>query len=105
MAGIAFHEPLTGHAKFDKLVARFADEPDPDKAEGIRRRIWDFQCGNIEQLFAEATLHPNASKITGVVCGIRVEEVEVELTRKARYMDKLVDELARGKKLESILRT
>ena len=58
-----------------------------------------------EQLFAEATLHPNASKITGVVCGIRVEEVEVELTRKARYMDKLVDELARGKKLESILRT
>ena len=63
------------------------------------------RASTFEQLFAEATLHPNASKITGVVCGIRVEEVEVELTRKARYMDKLVDELARGKKLESILRT
>ena len=41
MAEVAFHEPLTGHAKFDELVARFADEPDPDKAEGIRRSIWD----------------------------------------------------------------
>ena len=58
-----------------------------------------------EQLFAEAKLHPNAHLIQGVVCGIRVEEVENELRQKARYMDKLVDELARGKKLESILRT
>lgn len=41
MAEVAFHEPLTGHAEFDDLVARFADEPDPDKAEGIRRSIWD----------------------------------------------------------------
>ncbi len=58
-----------------------------------------------EQLFAEAELHPNASLIKGVVCGVRVEEIETELTRNARYMDKLVDELARGKKMESILRT
>jgi len=58
-----------------------------------------------EELFADAELHPNASLITGVVCGYRVEEIEVELTRKVRYMDKLVDELVRGKKLESILRT
>ena len=41
MAEVAFHEPLTGHAEFDGLIARFADEPDPDKAEGIRRSIWD----------------------------------------------------------------
>jgi len=41
MAEIAFHEPLTGHAEFDDLIAKFADEPDPDRAEGVRREIWD----------------------------------------------------------------
>ena len=58
----------------------------------------------VEEFFAAATLHPNASKITGVVCGYRVEDIENALTQKARYMDKLMDELARGKKMESILR-
>ena len=58
----------------------------------------------IEEFFAKAKLNPNASKITGVICGYRVEEIENPLTQKARYMDKLVDELARGKKMESILR-
>lgn len=47
----------------------------------------------------------NASLITGVICGYRVEEIEDELTRKARYLDKLIDELARGKKIESTLRS
>ena len=58
-----------------------------------------------EGLFEAATLHPNASLITGVICGYRVEEVEDSLTRKARYVDKLVDELARGKAPEKILRS
>ena len=58
-----------------------------------------------EQFFAEATLHPNASRITGVICGYRVEEIETPLTQQARYLDKLVDELARGRKMEKILRT
>ncbi len=58
-----------------------------------------------EELFEDAELHPNASLITGVICGYRVEEIENPLTQKARYMDKLVDELARGKKMESILRS
>ena len=58
-----------------------------------------------EQLFAKAKLNPNASLIKGFVCGIRVEEIENPLTQKVRYLDKLVDELARGKKLESILRS
>ena len=57
-----------------------------------------------EELFERATLHPNAHLIEGVICGYRVEEIENPLTRKARYVDKLVDELARGKKMESILR-
>jgi len=56
------------------------------------------------ELFADAKLNPNASLIKGVICGYRVEEIEEPLTRKVRYMDKLVDELARGKKMESILR-
>ena len=58
-----------------------------------------------EAFFADAKLHPNANLITGVICGYRVEEIENPLTQKARYMDKLVDELARGKKMESILRS
>jgi len=63
------------------------------------------QGSTIEAFFEDAELNPNASKITGMICGYRVEEIEDPLTRKARYMDKLVDELARGKKLESILRS
>ena len=57
-----------------------------------------------ENFFADATLHPNASLITGVVCGIRVEDVEDPLMQKIRYMDKLVDEIARGKAMEKVLR-
>ena len=56
-------------------------------------------------LFDQAQLNPNARLITGVICGYRIEEIENPLTRKIRYMDKLVDELAKGKKLEKILRT
>lgn len=62
------------------------------------------QRSTMKQFFAAAKLNPKVSEIKGVVCGHRVEEIENPLTRKARYMDKLVDELARGKKLESILR-
>ena len=57
-----------------------------------------------ETFFDKAKLNANASKITGVICGYRVEDIENPLTQKVRYMDKLVDELARGKKIESILR-
>jgi hypothetical protein len=57
------------------------------------------------QFFDEAELHPNASQIKGVICGYRVEEIENELTQKARYLDKLVDELAKGKKMEKVLRS
>lgn len=57
-----------------------------------------------EDLFADAHLNPNASLITGVVCGIRVENIEDPLMQKIRYLDKLVDELAKGKALEKVLR-
>ncbi len=56
------------------------------------------------QFFAEATLNANASLIRGVICGYRVEEIETPLTQQVRYLDKLVDELAKGRKMEKILR-
>ena len=61
---------------------------------------------DFETFFAEAPLlNPNVSKITGVICGYRVEEIEDKLMQKIRYMDKLIDELAKGKALEKILRS
>ena len=57
-----------------------------------------------EDFFADADLNPNASLITGVVCGVRVQEVEDPLMQKIRYLDKLVDERAKGRPMEKILR-
>jgi len=57
-----------------------------------------------EVFFQRASLNPNASLITGVICGYRLEEIENPLTRQVRYLDKLVDELAKGRKMEKILR-
>lgn len=54
--------------------------------------------------FEQATLNPNAHLITGMICGYRIEDIDNELTRKVRYLDKLVDELAKGRKMEKILR-
>lgn len=60
---------------------------------------------NFETFFQSATINPNAHLIKGVICGYRIEEIETPLTRQARYLDKLVDELAKGRKMEKILRT
>lgn len=57
-----------------------------------------------EDFFDDASLHPNASLITGSVCGVKVEDVDDPLMQKVRYLDKLVDELAKGKALEKVLR-
>ena len=63
------------------------------------------QRKDFQTFFNEApAFHPNAVKITGVVCGVRIEEIEDPLMRKIRYLDKLVDELAKGRPLEKILR-
>ncbi len=60
---------------------------------------------DFETFFREApTLHPNAARITGVICGVRIEAIEDPLMRKIRYLDKLVDELAKGRAMEKILR-
>ena len=68
-------------------------------AAQIKRKI------DLETFFNEApALHPNASKITGVICGVRIEDIEDPLMRNIRYMDKLVDEVAKGRPMEKILR-
>jgi hypothetical protein len=70
------------------------------------KKLQELITANVtfETFFQKATLHPNAKLITGVICGYRVEEIENPLTRQVRYLDKLVDELARGRKMEKILR-
>jgi len=61
---------------------------------------------DFESFFAEAPcLNPNASMITGMICGYRIEEIEDPLMKKVRYLDKLIDELAKGRKMEKILRS
>jgi hypothetical protein len=59
---------------------------------------------DFETFFAQAKINPNASKITGVICGYRVEEIEDKLVQQVRYLDKLIDELAKGKPMTKILR-
>ena len=70
---------------------------------GLQKQI--EQENDLETFFAQApAIHPNSSLIKGVVCGIRVEEIEDPLVQKIRYLDKLIDELAKGKAMEKILR-
>ncbi|MCO6509331.1 MAG: DUF2200 domain-containing protein, partial [Aridibacter famidurans] len=71
-------------------------------ADEIEKRI--EEKATFEEFFEKASLNPNAGFIKGVICGYRVEEIENPLTQRVRYLDKLVDELAKGKKMESILR-
>ena len=70
---------------------------------GLRKQI--KQENDLETFFAQApTMHPNSSLIKGVVCGVRVEDIEDPLMQKIRYLDKLIDELAKGKEMKKILR-
>lgn len=72
---------------------------DDQKLETLINRKETF-----ESFFAQAQLNPNAHLITGLICGYRVEEIENPLTRNVRYLDKLIDELAKGRKIEKVLR-
>lgn len=73
--------------------------------ENERLQIQIEKNVNFEDFFQNAVLNPCAHLITGVICGYRVEEIENPLTQKVRYLDKLVDELAKGRKMEKILRS
>jgi hypothetical protein len=72
------------------------DEPELERHLAAGTTFTDF--------FAEAALHPNAARITGVVCGVRVETIEDPLMQEIRYLDKLVDEIAKGRPMEKVLR-
>lgn len=72
-------------------------------AQDIQKHINDNST--FREFFAQATLNPNAGLITGSICGYKVQEIEDPLTQKVRYLDKLVDELAKGKAMEKILRS
>ena len=83
----------------DELICWLTGYTPATLADQIKRRT------DLETFFREApALHPNASKITGVVCGVRIEAIKDPLMQKIRYMDKLVDELAKGRPMEKILR-
>src|SRR6187455_1357719 len=107
----------TAFAKVYPLYVHKAERKNRTKAEvdqiirwltgysqaGLQKQI--KQQSDFETFFAKApAIHPNASLIKGVVCGVRVEEVEDPLMQKIRYLDKLIDELAKGKPMEKILR-
>jgi hypothetical protein len=86
-------------AEVDQVICWLTGYDAEGLAQTIAREV------DLETFFAEAPrLNPNASLIKGVICGVRVEEIEDPLMQKIRYMDKLVDELARGRKRASILR-
>lgn len=85
-------------AELDQVIQWLTDL-DAEQLQGLMQ-----QDATFETFFQQASLNPNAHQITGVICGVRVEEIENPLTQQVRYLDKLVDELAKGKKMEKILR-
>ena len=85
-------------AELDEVITWLTGLDEP----GLRRHL--DSGTTFEELFEQVDLNPRASAITGTVCGVRVEDVEDPLMQKIRYLDKLVDEVAKGKKMSSILR-
>lgn len=81
-----------------KVIEWLTNFDDKKLQELIDRKV------TFETFFKEADLNPNAQLITGVICGYRIEEIDNDLTKQVRYLDKLVDELAKGRKMERILR-
>ena len=84
--------------ELDTVIKWLTGFSDADLQQQIEEAV------NFETFFARAKLHPNAPLITGVICGYRIEDIENPLTRQVRYLDKLVEELARGRKMDKILR-
>lgn len=86
-------------AELDEVIEWLTGFDDATLAAHIRDET------TFEDFFADATLNPNVSLITGSVCGVKVQEVEDPLMQKIRYLDKLVDELAKGRPMEKVLRS
>jgi hypothetical protein len=86
-------------AELDQVISWLTGFDDAELREHLAAET------TFEDFFAAAELNPHAERITGVVCGVRVETIEDSLMQKIRYLDKLVDELAKGKSMEKVLRT
>ncbi len=86
-------------AELDEVITWLTGFNDEQIQDHIAKRL------TFETFFREAKLNPNAHLVTGMICGYRIEDIENPLTQKVRYLDKLVDELAKGRKMEKILRT
>jgi len=84
--------------ELDQVIAWLTGFDSNRQQELIERRV------TFETFFKEASVNPNAQLITGMICGYRIEEIDNTLTQQIRYLDKLVDELAQGRKMEKILR-
>jgi hypothetical protein len=85
-------------AELHEVIQWFMGYSEKDIENAIQQKV------NFQTFFENAKLNPNASLITGAICGYRVEEITNPLTQQVRYLDKLVDELTKGKKMEKILR-
>lgn len=85
-------------AELDEVIRWLTGFDDAELAKHLEAET------TFEDVFADARLNPNAELITGVICGIRVEDIEDPLMQKIRYLDKLVDEVAKGKAMEKVLR-
>jgi hypothetical protein len=86
-------------AELDEVITWLTGFDDAEIKDQIAKR------SSFETFFQETKLNPNAHLVTGMICGYRIEDIENPLTQKVRYLDKLVDELAKGRKMEKILRT
>lgn len=85
-------------AELDQVITWLTGHNSKKLKELIDKKV------TFDDFFRQSTLNPNAHLITGVICGYRIEDIQNPLTQKVRYLDKLVDELAKGKKMEKILR-
>jgi len=86
-------------AELNQVIAWLTGFDDKKLQQLIEKKV------TFEEFFQQASLNPNAHLITGMLCGYRIEEIDNPLTQKVRYLDKLVDELAKGRKMEKILRS
>ena len=120
MKTTAKHNERVANMKFFSVYPHYVDKVEKkgrtiEELHQVIEWLTGFNSEKLQQLinekvtfknfFEQATLHPNAHLIKGLICGYRIEEIDNELTKQCRYLDKLIDELARGRKMEKILRS
>nr|WP_321222765.1 DUF2200 domain-containing protein [uncultured Psychroserpens sp.] len=120
MSTTSHHDERVANMKFSSVYPHYVTKVEKkgrtiDELHQVIEWLTGYDQNTLEDLikkevtyktfFDDCTLHPNAHLIKGVICGYRIEDIENEVTKRCRYLDKLIDELARGRKMEKILRT